>query len=111
MPTDKASLPAYAIWPKCPALSPEQKGVMASNTPTPSDFVDARLQRAARRLQNQDHTGALDDLRAVLEHLRCAGTDPDLLQTLADLVDRDAGGLPPNWDDRVMPRLRSAPKG
>ena len=89
----------------------EQKGVVASNTPTPSDFVDARLQRAARRLQDRDHAGALDDLRAVLQHLRCAGTDPHLLQTLADLIDRDAGELPLDWDDRVIPRLRSGPKG
>ncbi len=57
--------------------------------PQTTDLVDARLQRAAKRLQERDHVGALDDLRAVLQHLRRVGADPHLLQCLADIIERE----------------------
>ncbi len=57
--------------------------------PQTTDLVNARLQRAAKRLQDRDHVGALDDLRAVLQHLRRVGADPHLLQCLADIIERE----------------------
>ncbi len=44
-----------------------------------SELIDLgalRLQRAAKRLERQDHAGATDDLRAALQQMRRAGADP-----------------------------------
>ena len=61
---------------------------MADDHQKPSELVDARLRRAATRLQHQEHGQALDDLRAVLQHLRRIGADPRVLQLLARIIEQ-----------------------
>ncbi len=50
------------------------------------DLGALRLERAVRRLQEQDHEGAMEDLRAALHHMRWAGADPLLIQHLASII-------------------------
>ena len=45
-----------------------------------------RLQRAAQRLERQDHAGAIDDLRAALQHMRRAGADPLEVEHLTTII-------------------------
>ncbi len=50
------------------------------------DFGTLRLQRAAKRLQQQDHAGAVEDLRAALQHTRGAGADPLEVEHLTSII-------------------------
>jgi Tfp pilus assembly protein PilF len=50
------------------------------------DLGTLRLQRAAQRLERQDHAGAMDDLRAALQHMRRAGADPLEVEHLAAII-------------------------
>ena len=62
---------------------------MADDHQKPSELVDARLRRAAMHLQHQEHDQALEDLRAVLQHLRRSGADPRVLQLLARIIEQE----------------------
>jgi hypothetical protein len=50
------------------------------------DLSTLRLERAAKRLEAQDHGGAMRDLRAALHHMRKAGADPVSIQFLTSLI-------------------------
>ena len=51
-----------------------------------TELVDVWLRRAAKSLQDQNPAAALEDMRAVLQHLRRVGADPAVLQALSDLI-------------------------
>ncbi len=50
------------------------------------DLGTLRLERAVKRLHEQDHEGAMEDLRAALRHMREAGADPLSVQHLAAVI-------------------------
>ena len=50
------------------------------------DLGTLRLERAVKRLREQDHEGAMEDLRAALRHMRWAGADPLSIQHLASII-------------------------
>ncbi len=50
------------------------------------DLGTLRLQRAAKRLQQEDHAGAIDDLRAALQHMCRAGADPLEVEHLTAII-------------------------
>jgi Tfp pilus assembly protein PilF len=50
------------------------------------DLGTLRLQRAAQRLERQDHAGAMNDLRAALQHMRRAGADPREVEHLTAII-------------------------
>ncbi len=54
-----------------------------------SELIDLgalRLQRAAKRLERQDHAGAMGDPRAALQHMRPAGADPFEVEHLTIII-------------------------
>ena len=51
------------------------------------DLGTLRLERAVKRLQEQDHEGAMEDLRAALRQMRQVGADPRSLQHLAAVIE------------------------
>ena len=59
---------------------------MSETTGELLDLGTLRLQRAAQRLQRQDHAGAMDDLRAALQHMRLAGADPLEVEHLTTII-------------------------
>jgi hypothetical protein len=50
------------------------------------DLGTARLERALRRLHEQNHTGAMADLRAALRYLRHAGADHIQIRHLIEII-------------------------
>ena len=52
------------------------------------DLREVRLDRAIARVEQQDHDGAMHDLRAALWHMRKAGADPLEVQHLASIIER-----------------------
>ncbi len=46
-----------------------------------------RLERAVKRLRQQDRAGALDDLRAALVHMHGAGEDPIQVRYLEAIIE------------------------
>ena len=52
------------------------------------DLHEVRLSRAVSRVEQQDHDGAIRDLRAALWHMREAGADPLEVQHLASIIER-----------------------
>jgi Tfp pilus assembly protein PilF len=59
---------------------------MSETTGELLDLGTLRLQRAAQRLERQDHAGAMDDLRAALQHMRRAGADPLEVEHLTAII-------------------------
>ncbi len=59
---------------------------MSETTGELLDLGTLRLQRAAKRLQRQDHAGAMDDLRAALQHMRRAGANPLEVEHLSAII-------------------------
>jgi hypothetical protein len=59
---------------------------MSETTGELLDLGTLRLQRAAKRLLQEDHAGAMDDLRAALQHLRRAGADPLEVEHLTSII-------------------------
>ena len=55
-----------------------------ADTP-PSDLIDARLTRAAKRLQLHTRAGALDDMRAALWQLQAVG-EQEAVEALTNLI-------------------------
>ena len=55
-----------------------------ADTP-PADLIDARLTRAAKRLQLHNRAGALDDLRVALWQLQATG-EQEAFEALTKLV-------------------------
>ncbi len=60
--------------------------------PQINELVDARLQRAAKRLQERDYVRALDDLHALLRHLRRIGANPHVLRSLTNIIEGEEQG-------------------
>ena len=52
----------------------------------PIDLGLACLERAVRRMQEQDHAAAVADLRAALRYMQHNGTDPVQAQHLAAII-------------------------
>ncbi len=52
----------------------------------PVDLSVACLERAVRRLQDENREGAMADLRAALRYMRHAGADPAQAQHLASII-------------------------
>ena len=58
------------------------------------DLGTIRLRRAVKRLERQDYAGAMDELRAALQHMRRAGAHPLEVEHLASIIadaERKAG--------------------
>ncbi len=55
-----------------------------ADTP-PADLIDARLTRAAKRLQLHNRAGALDDMRAALWQLQATG-EQEAVEALTKLI-------------------------
>ncbi len=53
---------------------------------SPIDLGLACLERAVRRMQEQDHAAAVADLRAALRYMQHNGTDPVQAQHLASII-------------------------
>lgn len=52
----------------------------------PIDLGLACLERAVRRMQEQNHAAAVADLRAALRYMQHNGTDPVQAQHLASII-------------------------
>ena len=50
------------------------------------DLGTLRLERAVKRLREQDHRGALDDLYGALHHMHKAGADAPTVQHLTAII-------------------------
>ena len=53
---------------------------------SPIDLSSACLERAIRRMQEQNHAAAVADLRAALRYMQHSGADPLQAQHLASII-------------------------
>ena len=53
---------------------------------SPIDLGSACLERAIRRMQEQNHAAAVADLRAALRYMQHSGADPVQAQHLASII-------------------------